>query len=152
MIEYTTFRVVSTSLINTPGVICYLKEWYRTDPTGATNALLNMLDGLDLTTEGATLILEGELEEKIDETDHTWIVTIPNLYLNPQTPNNDPYDYLNNSGACPVCKSFNITADPIESESGAARGYCRCFDCDASWVDYYTLTGYEVNDEEEETT
>ncbi|UJJ60606.1 hypothetical protein [Rhodanobacter denitrificans] len=59
-----------------------------------------------------------------------------------QTPKT-PTDYATDRGAhCPCCGSTDITGDGVEVESGRATQEVYCNECDASWVDTYTLTGY----------
>ena len=54
-----------------------------------------------------------------------------------------PEQYVEKSGNfCPVCKSSNISAEPVEGEDRSAWADCKCDDCKATWQDDYELKGY----------
>ena len=45
-------------------------------------------------------------------------------------------------GNCPVCGKDNIEGSSVEIDSGIASQEIFCNDCESSWTDQYTLTGY----------
>lgn len=51
-------------------------------------------------------------------------------------------EYIDEPGRCPVCRSEAIAGGFVEIENGSAHQKVSCHDCDAEWVDTYTLTGY----------
>ena len=58
-------------------------------------------------------------------------------------------EYLESGGIqCPVCKSKNIVGESVEVDVGIAWQEIWCNDCDADWVDNYTLTSVRMQDEE----
>lgn len=58
-------------------------------------------------------------------------------------------DYIASGGVhCPVCKSQNIVGDSFESDAGIAWQEIGCDDCEANWVDNYTLISIRMEDEE----
>ena len=51
--------------------------------------------------------------------------------------------YVDNNGTnCPVCGSDNIEGEEVEVLAGSARQDVYCLECDATWTDVYSLTGY----------
>jgi hypothetical protein len=44
-------------------------------------------------------------------------------------------------GVCPVCQSSDITGDSIEVDGNGASQDVTCAECEAHWLDCYTLTG-----------
>lgn len=57
-------------------------------------------------------------------------------------------EYMESGGIhCPVCKSKNIVGESVEIDAGIAWQEVGCDDCDADWVDNYTLTSVRMQDE-----
>ena len=52
--------------------------------------------------------------------------------------------YLKHPGECPFCKNENIDGDSVEIDGKNACQIVRCLNCDATWQDSYTLSGFEV--------
>ena len=45
---------------------------------------------------------------------------------------------------CPACLSDNIRpTEGIQQDEGICWQSCKCDDCDAEWVDEYSLTGFD---------
>lgn len=44
---------------------------------------------------------------------------------------------------CPICDSEMIEGGPADFNAGTCRQEIVCINCDATWTDTYTLTGYE---------
>jgi len=60
--------------------------------------------------------------------------------------------YLQSSGVfCPFCGSYRIEVYDTytTSDEGIACEKVRCYDCERSWTDNYTLTGVDLEDEDE---
>jgi len=55
--------------------------------------------------------------------------TLQNLYLS------------GGEGHCPKCQSSSIEGDAVEINGSLAHQEVACTDCEATWVDEYTLTG-----------
>ena len=53
-------------------------------------------------------------------------------------------EYLKNSGSCPVCKGNQVEGDSVDIDGNEARQAVSCLDCDADWIDVYTLSRYEL--------
>lgn len=51
-------------------------------------------------------------------------------------------EYIDEPGRCPVCRSEGITGGFVNVDHGTASQPMSCNECDATWVDTYTLTGY----------
>lgn len=50
-------------------------------------------------------------------------------------------EYIKDGGTrCPRCRSDQIEGGPIEVDKGWADQEMWCNDCEASWIDKYTLT------------
>ena len=45
---------------------------------------------------------------------------------------------------CPKCQSDMIVGTAIETGGGHAKQEISCLKCDAYWDDHYTLTGFEI--------
>jgi hypothetical protein len=57
-------------------------------------------------------------------------------------------EYIENSGGfCPFCYSGNLEADSIQADGKDAWCDVTCKDCHKTWRDVYTLTGFEVDEE-----
>lgn len=55
-----------------------------------------------------------------------------------------PAQYVALGGVrCPFCGSSEICGASFEADAGGATQEVGCNDCDASWLDTHTLTGYE---------
>jgi hypothetical protein len=70
-------------------------------------------------------------------------------------PNMTNEEYIKNVGLyCPKCNSGNIAAELIRvslyGEELDACARVECHDCQAVWQDLYTMTGYEMLEEEGE--
>lgn len=53
--------------------------------------------------------------------------------------------YLDNGGRyCPCCESEEIEGREVDIDAGTATQQVVCNQCHASWVDQYTLTGFEI--------
>ena len=50
--------------------------------------------------------------------------------------------YLKNPNVCPVCGGADITGGETNVDSGSAWQEITCENCNATWNDVYTLTGY----------
>ena len=48
--------------------------------------------------------------------------------------------YLKDSNRCPICKSEDLTGGSFQSDVSTAWQPVICSNCDAKWVDIYTLT------------
>ena len=53
-------------------------------------------------------------------------------------------EYLNSSNHCPNCNSEWIEGCAVDIHVGSASQDIFCNDCDQSWIDYYTLTNFEL--------
>ena len=54
-------------------------------------------------------------------------------------------EYVNERGYyCPACKGVQFEGHEIEIGSGTANQEVTCLDCDATWIDHYTLSGYTL--------
>jgi hypothetical protein len=52
-------------------------------------------------------------------------------------------EYISNGGnTCPSCHSENITGGQVEVDSNSAWQPVTCNECQATWNDTYTLTGF----------
>lgn len=51
-------------------------------------------------------------------------------------------EYVDEPGRCPHCRGDNIEGGFVNIDNGTASQPISCNDCDATWVDTYTLTGY----------
>jgi formate dehydrogenase maturation protein FdhE len=47
-------------------------------------------------------------------------------------------------GCCPFCGSGDLTGRFIEVDGRTAAQPVDCNNCEAEWIDMYTLTGYQV--------
>jgi hypothetical protein len=47
-------------------------------------------------------------------------------------------------GVCPFCGSDEVEGDSINTGGGEATQEMACNDCNATWLDHYTLTGITV--------
>lgn len=61
---------------------------------------------------------------------------------------NDTNEILSQSqyaiaGTCPVCGCEELTGGPVETGNGNASQEMSCDDCGATWIDTYTLNGYD---------
>lgn len=57
-------------------------------------------------------------------------------------------EYIESGGVCcPICKSQNIVGESFECDAGIAWQEVGCSDCEANWVDNYTLTSIRMQDE-----
>ena len=45
-------------------------------------------------------------------------------------------------GNCPVCGKHNLEGESVDIDGGSATQEMYCTDCESSWTDMYTLTGY----------
>jgi len=55
-------------------------------------------------------------------------------------------DYLRRHGVdCPNCGHPDVEGGCVEVDAGSAWQKLSCSECDAEWVDIYTLTGVEEN-------
>lgn len=54
--------------------------------------------------------------------------------------------YLADSGKCPICGSSAIVGDEIQADGSKHYQTIECNDCDASWVDVYTLSDIEMDE------
>jgi hypothetical protein len=63
-------------------------------------------------------------------------------------------EYISNRGSkCPICRSDNLEGGSLDVDGPVARVEATCLDCDAEWIDIYTLSGIEEvpsNEEEED--
>ena len=51
--------------------------------------------------------------------------------------------YLASGGLnCPVCGKDNLEGDSIDISKAGSSQEVYCLDCESSWTDLYTLTGY----------
>jgi hypothetical protein len=48
---------------------------------------------------------------------------------------------------CPKCSAETIGSDSLDADGPEARADCWCEACGASWVDVYTLTAIEEDDD-----
>jgi len=52
--------------------------------------------------------------------------------------------YITDGGSrCPSCGSIELDPGEKDSDSNYVRQHIECNDCDASWIDVYTLTGID---------
>ncbi len=61
-------------------------------------------------------------------------------------------EYLQRYTHCPSCDSDQIEGKSINVDANYAYQEISCVACEASWVDCYTLTGYELIEEGEKTS
>lgn len=56
-------------------------------------------------------------------------------------------EYLQAGGSfCPICKSSDITGGSIDMEGSKVYQTVSCLECGASWVDEFTLTGVDIDE------
>jgi hypothetical protein len=60
--------------------------------------------------------------------------------------------YVSGGGLkCPFCQSDNLEGGSLDVAGPVVRAEATCLDCDAEWIDVYTLSGIdEVSPDEEE--
>ena len=57
--------------------------------------------------------------------------------------------HLENSGsACPYCGANDISGSQIEVDAGVASQRIRCQRCGEEWIDYYSMDGVAVDDDQ----
>jgi len=87
----------------------------------------------------ANLILEAQARAEAREKDWKRQDELAN-----QRRRNYNREYLGCADFCPVCKADDITADD-ESFDGPSGCYTvHCNVCESTWLDFYTLQGYEI--------
>jgi hypothetical protein len=61
-------------------------------------------------------------------------------------------EYVARGGVrCPYCNRTNIEGDcEVYTDVGMAWQDMSCIDCNAEWVDEYSLTGYSTDGEDDE--
>lgn len=61
-------------------------------------------------------------------------------------------EYLKSPNQCPVCRSTHIAGGHVDISGGSAVQTVVCNDCDASWDDVYSLTGFNLFNNPKEST
>jgi transposase-like protein len=52
------------------------------------------------------------------------------------------YTYLRSPTVCPICRSENIeTTGPLSTEDYTTTQEVKCNNCEATWINYYEVTG-----------
>lgn len=56
-------------------------------------------------------------------------------------------EYVAKGGAvCPICGSHSIQGGFVSIDISVASQDCSCDECEATWTDSYSLTGYKLTE------